>query len=286
MTELLRYHIQNDDLVLSLRYIARSQEEANSVIQDFTKSAADTDANVTATYVEHAVGGGAYPVYCAKEYPREFPSGYEKKLSERELALVDTVVSAFYGVSDRCASRGAPLKWYKRPKPLKIAEALDRVQWRNPVPEVGGQIVSNLTMKHCLPNANHRTAIAFLRTYLTSVSNGSDPDFLSAGNYEGDWHDWAEPFIHESKRLLLLRRKADLLRVAKQQGFDSLIRKSGVTVDLHEYDFIQSDIRKMASQQHLDESVHFTETLLTKSEQHELIEKTDPGKRVLVDRLS
>ena len=51
---------------------------------------------------------------------------------------------------------------YKDFEPEKIEQALARVSWRSSLPEVAGELMSNLILRHSLPNANHRTGIAML----------------------------------------------------------------------------------------------------------------------------
>ncbi|WP_273838738.1 hypothetical protein [Halococcus sp. PRR34] len=67
---------------------------------------------------------------------------------------------------------------YKEFKPQKIEQALEHVSWGSPLPEVAGELMSNLILRHSLPNANHRTGIAMLQFCIESV----DPDFAHAAD--------------------------------------------------------------------------------------------------------
>ncbi len=145
--------------------------------------------------------------------------------------------------------------------------------------------MSSLILTHALPNANHRTAIAYLRTYLQSVTEAPEAEFEYAGNYEGDWHEWARNHVYESKRLLTLRRKADLLHYAKKAGVETIQRRSGIEIELSAYDFENGDIRAVAEEGHRDRCIQFVIELLERSGHTELKERRDDGKEAFVARL-
>nr|WP_245634166.1 hypothetical protein [Halalkalicoccus paucihalophilus] len=62
---------------------------------------------------------------------------------------------------------------YKEFEPQKVRQALDHISWRAPLPQVAGEMMSNLILRHSLPNASHRTGIAMLQFCIESVN----PDF-------------------------------------------------------------------------------------------------------------
>lgn len=281
----LPYHYIDDDVILSLNWVAPSESEAEDVVEDFASRDRPSHVNVHSHIQPHEFNEVLWAVYIAEEWGHSFPSGWEQRLPDDDLVLVDAVINTFRGVGQAWRDRGQPLKWYKQPQPESVANALEHVQWRQSVPEVGGSIISDLILKHCLPNANHRTAVAFLRTYLESIDHDTQPDLPPAGNYEGDWHEWARGYVHESKRLLLLRRKPELLGHAKQFGCNVVRRKSGVEVDLTAHDFFDPEIKSMAEEAHENRSVQFVKNYLTRSGYPGLCEMEDPGKRTFVDRL-
>ncbi|WP_154021008.1 hypothetical protein [Haloarcula sp. CBA1127] len=284
MTNRLPYHEKREDLVLSLCYITPSRERAEGIVAD--KELEAEDATRVVTNIErHDFDNEVYAVYAAESHPRQFPDGWERGLSDSEIVLVDSVINTFRGVQQEWDKRGAPLNYYKQPDPARISDAFDDVRWRQDVEIVGGEIMSSLIKKHALPNANHRTAVAYLRTYLQSVAETTDPDFIPAGNYQGDWHDWARKHVHESKRLLLLRRKPDLLQYAKSVGVDKLYRKSGIEIDLSAHDFEGQDVHSMANEGHRNRCIQFAADLIERSEHQEVKDRIDDGRRAFVDRL-
>jgi len=80
--------------------------------------------------------------------------------------------------------------------------------------DVAGRLASNLILKHALPNANHRTAVALVQFYLRRLN----PDFampetsVETDPESYDWREWVNEYINESKRLLTVRRKNVLFK--------------------------------------------------------------------------
>jgi len=284
MAEALPYHTEHDDLVLSLRFLNSSRDRIAGVRTDL-EDRTDGEARFAAETKRFDPGNRIYALYAAYDHPKRIPEGWENEVPEEDLPLIDAVISTFLGVSQDWEAKEEPLNWYKKFDPPRISDALSNVEWRQRVPVVGGEIVSELIRKHSLPNANHRTAIAFLRTYLNSIAQGSDPDLPAAGTYEGEWYTWAERYVHESKRLLLLRRKTGLLAHAKAVGFSEVTRKSGIRIDLHAYDFEEENVENAAKRDHRELWVQFVEEVLDRSEMPELTKETDPGKGTFVQRL-
>lgn len=156
-----------------------------------------------------------------------------------EVVLLSIVVDAFAGVLDEWEQENDPLSLYKRLDLEKIAKALRRPGWnQEPVTTVAGQLLSNFVLAHPMPNANHRTALALTDRYLRAyVPEFSMPDTGEAG----EWYSWAESFIHDSKRLLTVRRKTPLLRHVRRLGFDGVVRKGGVEIDCSQYELDRED---------------------------------------------
>lgn len=284
MTSRLPYHKKREGLVLSLCYITPSRERAEEVVADHELGADDATLVVT-DIDQYTFNSEVYAVYAAESHRRQFPDGWDRGLSQNDIILVDSVINTFRGVQQEWEKLGSPLNYYKKPDPRKTCDAFDDVRWRQDVATVGGEIMSSLIKTHALPNANHRTAVAYLRTYLQSVAETSDPNFIAAGNYQGDWFEWARKHVHESKRLLLLRRKPDLLQYAKSFGVEKIYRKSGIEINLSAHNFEQQDIRSIADEGHCNRCIQLAADLIERSDYPELKHRTDDGRRAFVDRL-
>lgn len=285
MSTILPYHQEREGLVLSLRFVNPHQDVAVEFAED-VKTRTPEDIQTEVAVENYTFDDNIYAVYAAHSHPGGFPTDWNKGLPHKEVILIDSVINTFKGVEDQWMDRGMPLNYYKQPDPQKIGVALDRVQWRQDVPTTGGEIMSSLLLKHALPNANHRTSVAYLRTYLQSMTDDSEAEFEHAGNYQGDWHSWAKNHIYESKRLLMLRRKSSLLQHAKSHGVDVIRRKSGVELDLSAHDFENDNIQEIAKDGHTNRCIQFTIELLERSGHEYLKSKTDDGKRTFIDRLS
>lgn len=143
-----------------------------------------------------------YGVYTANRpvKPRPLDPDYSK-MSDSTAAIIEVIIHIFEYIDME-----QPLEWYKEPNIQGIVAAIDRVQWRERVHEVGGQLISNLVLKHPLPNANHRSAIALLQVYFETFDENLSVPKTNTGD---EWTNWTNEFIGDSKQLLTVRRNAN-----------------------------------------------------------------------------
>ncbi|WP_230198524.1 hypothetical protein [Halopiger goleimassiliensis] len=99
---------------------------------------------------------------------------------------------------------GDELAIYKNLEIERVPEAVDHVSWNGSVTDVAGSLMSNLILRHSLPNANHRTGITMAQTYLEAA--GADFETPKTHTEAYEWREWVDPYIIESKRLLTVRR--------------------------------------------------------------------------------
>jgi len=118
---------------------------------------------------------------------------------------------------------------YKEFEPQKIQQALDHVSWGTSVPEVAGELMSNLILRHSLPNANHLTGIAMLQFCIESVA----PDFEMPRTHVDDdtWREWVDPYIVDSKRIITVRRNNLRFKRLEELDIDLVERKMGSKSD-------------------------------------------------------
>lgn len=285
MPDHLAYHRRLDDgTVLSLQFAQPDLEVVEAKEQELRQEA---DAN-GAQHFESQIQSQAFDqqihsLYSAEIYPREFPDEDIESLSQRESLIVNSLLEAFRSIEQQWVQQGEPLKWYKRPDLPRIVEEVSETRWRQPVPDVAGCLLSNLIFGHGLPNANHRSSLSFVETYLSTF----EPEFeIPDTGVHGEWFDWSEEFVHESKRLLMLARKAMMFRYLADWGCSSVLRKNDVVVDFDEYDIGVYDPETHFRQQHKELSIEFVYQILERTEYDALIGEKDPGKRVFLDRLS
>lgn len=285
MTGGLSYHHRLDDgTVLSLQFVNPNQERVEAQEQQQRQNAlSDGAENFESRIREQTYETTFYTLYAAAIYPREFPDEDIQSLSQRESLIVDSLLGAFRSIEKQWEQQGEPLKWYKRPDLRRIVEEVSGTQWRQPIPDVAGCLLSNLIFGHGLPNANHRSSLSFIETYLSTFE--AEFEIPDTGVH-GEWFDWSEEFVHESKRLLMLARKAQMFHYLEDWGCHAIRRKNDVVVEFDDYDIYVEDPWSHFREQHRELSKEFVYQILERTEYDDLIGQRDPGKRVFLDRLS
>ncbi|QSG09486.1 hypothetical protein [Halapricum desulfuricans] len=221
----------------------------------------------------------AYPEFETEEEVIEW---FDTEFSEGDKQILFAVIDIFDGILTEKEEQGADFSTYKKMDLEKIPGVLNRVEWRQLVPDVGAELLSYFILAHPMPNTNHRTGIGLLDRYLTSYDEGfSMPDT----GEEGRWYQWVREFIYDSKRILTLRNQLPLLKWAHQYGYERVERKEGIQIDLAEINVNRTDHRSYYTNRHLDRSCEFVETALNEADATHLQGETDDGKRAFVDRL-
>lgn len=188
--------------------------------------------------------------------------------------FVETYLRVFAGVVDGRRASGDDVIASKSADLDDVPSTLtDRIEWKKPIPDVGGQLLSNLILTHPLPNANHRTSLGTLLVYLQSV--GADltvEDLRESG---------VDTYIQESKRLLTVRRNATKFRILEDCGCTTVERKGGIHISLDAYDFDVDDPYSEFAREHERHSIEFVERIVNDN----LTTTCDPGLRVFLARL-
>lgn len=200
-----------------------------------------------------------------------------------DIPVLLAVVDIFAGILQEKEEQGTPIEFYKQLQLEKLPEVLARVEWGQPVPDVGAELLSAFVIAHPMPKANHRTGIGLLERYLTS----NDEAFTlpaPAPEAEPTWFSAAAEYIYSSKRLLVLRRTTPILRWAHKYGYRRVERKEGIHLDLQDVDFDRRDHFERYTERHRARSKTFVETLVDDAGATQLHHATDDGKRAFVER--
>jgi prophage maintenance system killer protein len=243
----------------------------------------DLDREFYVVYTSR-VGGGAV-------------SDMEFNLTEA-LAEMDndngTIVARLFEIYQALLSQneeeeGTPVKAYKREDVEALAEALDETSWEGSATDIAGCLASNLILKHALPNANHRTAVALIQFYLRRLN----PDFsmpetkveIEPETY--DWREWVNEYINESKRLLTVRRKNVRFKYLREFGATTLERKHGVMIELDEYelDMYPHKADVLYAQEHEDLWRDFVEEAVERTGYPELKDEAGLSKADFAERI-
>jgi len=264
----VQYHRTHEGREYALEYVHRSDAAAQDDRNDRDEPAIVRPIDLDDRY---------YGVYVSRPVEKHSTDAVDVSAIDEQY-LVDSVLSIFDVIDDE-----QDLDWYKPLEPDRIADALDRVEWRQSVPVVGGQMLSNLILAHGLPNANHRTALGFLNAYLATMDPSFDPPSVTTS--EDDWLDWIDEYIVDSKRLLTLSRNPRLFAWLADHGATQIERKDGVLIDIADEDLSGDDPWGAIAERHGDRSIAFVRTYLDRADASDLAEATDDGKNAFRQRL-
>ena len=283
MDHSLAYHLEEGDgTVLSLQFANPDKEIVEQQLRDLRQNLSPAVQDFYAEITTDTFDQDVHALYTAEVYPREFV-GYEAITGDGNEILRDTIIDAFQEIEAECRAAGNPLRWYKQPELDMIVETINQTEWQQPIPDVAGCLLSNLITAHGLPNANHRTALSFVQVYLRSYA----PKFvIPETGITGEWYDWAEAFVRESKRLLTLSRKCHLFRYLRHWGCDGVVRKDEATLRFENYALDAENPLAHFRQQHRELSMEFVYEILERTEENALIAREDQGRSVFIDRLT
>lgn len=202
------------------------------------------------------------------------------KMSEDNSTIVVRLLEIYRALIDQNEEEeGVPVEAYKKIDVDALPDVLDRTSWEGSATAVAGRLASNLILKHALPNANHRTAVALIQFYLRRLNpNFSMPNTSVEVDPESyDWREWVNEYINESKRLLTVRRKNVLFKHLYSFGARTLERKHAVEIDLtaYELDMYPSEAKIVYAEQHEELWIDFVEEAVERAGYPEL--KETPG---------
>ena len=174
---------------------------------------------------------------------------------------------------------------YKEFEPEKIQQALDHVSWATILPRVAGELMSNLILRHSLPNANHRTGIAMLQLCIESA----DPSFEMPRTHVDDdtWREWVDSYIVDSKRLITVRRNNIRFKHLAELDVDLVERKDGIQIRLADFDLDMHwrDALSEYAGRHETHCTEFARTVLKRAEREDLLEQPGPTRQEFVEYL-
>ena len=225
MTGLVHYH-HPDDEQYSLTYVTLNRDEI-----DPDDGKIETYQLEETVYVLYTNSGASGTV---DDITEDFEAVLDE-MDESDRLVTMRILQTFGGVLEAMElEEGEKLEIYKQIDVGRIPSALEYVDWSQSVVEVAGQLMSSLILAHPLPNANHRTSIAFAEWYLESADSSFSLPKLATETY--DWQEWVDPYIVDSKRLLTVRRNTTPFRLLDEWGCEIVLRKGGIEIELSVYD--------------------------------------------------
>ncbi|MFH5800429.1 hypothetical protein [Haladaptatus sp. CMAA 1911] len=181
---------------------------------------------------------------------------------------------------------GDGLPIYKEIEIDRVPDALEQVTWEGTVTEVAGQLMSNLILKHSLPNANHRTGITIAETYLEAA--GAEIELPNTHTPDYEWQQWVNPYIEQSKIILTVRRHNLYFRTLEEHGCEIVRRKGGIDIPLAEYelDMPYYEAWEIYAEHHEEVCINFVEELIAQSGDSTLQEQPALAKDEFIEFLN
>lgn len=269
------YHILTDHHTYSLSYATTNTDEA--LHETETRSNTETHARtVSFDHLQHPF----YGTYTVNTNTNYGSTNLDHINNQNTRTLVDAFTSIFNGVMDHSNST-----WHKPINIIRAAQTIDTVQWKQPAVTVASNLLSTLILAHTLPNTNHRSSLAFTGLYLSQTDPSFSLPTALANNPEIE--HWIDSFIIDSKRTLTTRRNTGLFRWLHNHDIETVVRKNNIEISLNTYSFENTSLHTELTQQHATLCTDLlTDILLTTDSTHDLLETTDPGKRVFAQRMA
>jgi hypothetical protein len=216
-------------------------------------------------------------------FDEEWLSGRIAELSHEGQVVAFRLVELLEAAVD--VREADEFRLYKEFEPQKIEQALEHVSWGSPLPTVAGELMSNLILRHSLPNANHRTGIAMLQFCIESV----DADFAMPRTHLDDetWQEWVDPYIVDSKRFITVRRNNVRFNHLEEPDVDLVERKDGIQIRLAEFDLDMhwQEALSEYAERHEEHCTVFARAVLERAAKEELIDQSGPSKQGFIEYL-
>jgi prophage maintenance system killer protein len=283
------YYHHPEDKQFSLEYVNSDPQKLASQLVDYDGDVAlkvmdyELDTRFYAVYTSR-VGGGA-----VSELELNFSDALAN-MTDDNGTIVARLLEIYRALlSENEAEEGTPVEAYKQIDIDELPEVLDEVSWEGTATDVAGRLASNLILKHALPNANHRTAVALIQFYLRRINaDFSMPETTT--EIEPDtynWQEWVNEYINDSKRLLTVRRKNVLFKHLREFGATTLERKHEVMIDLSAYDLdmYPHEAKVLYAEMHEDLWIEFVEQAIERAGYPELADTTGISKAAFVAKI-
>lgn len=283
------YYHHPGDKQFSLDFVHPDPDEVVSQIASYDDDVAiklleyDLDESFYVIYTSRISGG---PV---KEIDFDLTGSLSEMSADNRVIVVRLLEIYRALLAQNEEEEGVPVEAYKDIDVNALPDVLNRTSWEGLATDVAGQLASNLILRHALPNANHRTAVALIQFYLRRLN----PDFampetsVETDSNAYDWREWVNEYINESKRLLTVRRKNVLFKHLYSFGARTLERKHAVEIDLTEYelDMYPSEAKIVYAEKHQELWVAFVEEAVERAGYPELKETAGLSKEEFAEKI-
>lgn len=276
MTDDLVYYHHPDDDQFSLDFVSPDREKIDEQLEKY-------GGQIETRVRSYDLNEEVYVLYTRKNEVTNAEAvqySFDAAFAEMDpdtRVLVRYFLDAFDSIRKKKRDEeSVSLDAYKSVDIDRIPDALEEPNWSGTIPQIGGQLASNLLLCHALPNANHRTAFSMFEGYVKATA-GSAFELPSMITDDYEWQTWVDEFIVDSKRILTVRRNVGPFRYLSEFGCTTVRRKGGIEISLAEYDlemYTHEALSEYATR-HEQRTMTFAEKLLERTNNTHLLE--EPG---------
>jgi prophage maintenance system killer protein len=269
---------------MSIEFINPDRQQ----VEDRSNELSESETDILSYSLDediHVLYAGSKPPESAEEVEMD-PNALAAEVEGPTRAILLRSLQAFVSVIERKeVQENERLRAYKQLEPGAIARAIDRVDWDGSVVEVGGQLMSNLILRHPFPNANHRTSLIMLERYVRADQRTFDLPKMHTTDYE--WKEWADEYIRDSKRILTVRRNAPRFFHLDRFGCETIVRKGEIEIELDRWDLTRdvNEAHEQYAVRHEKLCEEFAEQILRRQPDAEPV-REGLGKRDFAEYLS
>lgn len=277
------YHLSDDDQ-FSLEFVNPDRAVIDERLGKYDEATETRVRSYDLDGTVHVIYTKTNEATEAEEVEYEFKEAFAEMDPDTRV-IVRYILEMFETIQkQKYAEEGVPLDAYKDVEIERIPDALEHVNWTETVPEVGGQLASNLILCHALPNANHRTSFSVFEGYVKAAA-GPSFELPSMVTDDFEWEAWVDDYIVRSKRLLTVRRNVGPFRYLSEYGCETIRRKGGIDVSLSEYDLDLHSHEALTryARQHERQTSEFAGRLLARTNNVDLTTKAGIDKSEFAD---
>ncbi|MFC7082177.1 hypothetical protein [Halorussus caseinilyticus] len=159
---LIHYHHPDDDQ-FSLDFVNPNREKVTERLDKYEDWVETRVRSYDLDEEVHVVYTKKNEVTAAEAIQYKFDAAFDNMCPDTRV-IIRYLLDAFDSIKEKKRDEESiSLDAYKSVDVERIPDALKQVNWTGPIPEVGGQLASNLLLCHALPNANHRTSFSMFR---------------------------------------------------------------------------------------------------------------------------
>lgn len=283
--DLVHYHHPDDDQ-FSLDFVNPDPDAIEKRLESYDDATETRVRNYDLNEEVHVIYVKTNDVADAEEIEYDFDRAFAEMDPDTRVIVRDFLGMFKIVRDEQSETRSDSLDAYKEINVEQVPLALDRIEWRGTVSEVGARLASNLILCHALPNANHRTAFSMFERYVDATTNRTY-ELPSMVTDDEKWQAWVDTYIVDSKRVLTVRRNVGLFRYLSRFGCSTVRRKNNIDIPLSDFDLDLHPHEALSkyARMHERRTSRFAEKILTRTSESHLAEQSGLTKAEFADAI-